>query len=180
VGEAAVDFQLSTGRMPKKDVASKPAPFSPTLPAADIQALDQYVTALVAAGGPAIPAVDPALGNPAHGQELFNENCAACHGWSGAGGILFDRPVPAITESTPTQLGEAVRVGPAQMPVFGPHQMPAAEVNDIAAYVRSLQHPSDKGGDPISHIGPVAEGAVAWLIAMVGLLLVIRWIGERG
>ena len=26
----------------------------------------------------------------------------------------------------------------------------------------------------------LAEGAVAWLIAMVGLILVVRWIGERG
>ena len=40
------------------------------------------------------------------------------------------------------------------------------------------------GGDRLALLGDVfaavAEGAVAWLIAMVGLLLVIRWIGQRG
>lgn len=180
VGEAAVDFMLSTGRMPKRDAPSKQPPYTPIIPEADIRALDQYVTSLVAAGGPAIPSVDPALGDPAHGQELFNENCAACHGWAGAGGMMFDRPVPKITEATPTQLGEALRVGPVVMPVFGPKQITPAEVNDIAAYVQSLKHPYDDGGNAISHLGPVAEGAVAWLIAMAGLIFVIRWIGERG
>lgn len=180
VGQAAVDFMLSTGRMPKRDAPSKLPPYTPVLPAADIRSLDQYVTSLVAAGGPAIPSVDPAQGDVAHGQEIYNEECAACHGWAGAGGILFNRAVPKITEATPTQVGEALRVGPLQMPKFGPGQISASEVNDIDAYITSLKHPSDQGGDPISHLGPVAEGAVAWLIAMVGLILVIRWIGERG
>ena len=180
VGAAAVDFMLSTGRMPKRDAPSRQAPYTAILPPADIRSLDRYVTALVAHGGPAIPSVNPRAGNVAHGQELFMENCAACHGWGGAGGVLFDRPVPKVTEATPSQVGEALRVGPLQMPVFGPNQLSAAQVNDIDAYIQSLKHPHDSGGDPISHLGPVAEGAVAWLIAMVGLILVIRWIGERG
>jgi ubiquinol-cytochrome c reductase cytochrome c subunit len=180
VGEAAVDFQLSTGRMPKKDASAKLPPYSPVLPPADIRSLDQYVTALVASGGPGIPAVDPVSGDVAHGEQLFDENCAACHGWAGAGGIMFDRPVPKITEATPTKVGEAVRSGPAEMPLFGPRQISTAELNDLDAYIQSLKHPADQGGDPISHLGPVAEGMVGWLIAMVGLLLVIRWIGERG
>jgi ubiquinol-cytochrome c reductase cytochrome c subunit len=166
--------------MPKKDASSRRPPYQAVLPPADIRALDRYVTDLVAKGGPGIPTVDPAAGDVAHGQELFVENCAACHGWGGRGGILFDRMVPEVTEATPTQVGEALRVGPAQMPVFGPRQITPAEVNDIAAYVQSLKRPYDAGGDPIDHLGPVAEGAIAWLAAMVGLILVIRWIGERG
>ncbi|HET9078093.1 MAG TPA: c-type cytochrome [Acidimicrobiales bacterium] len=180
VGEAAVDFELSTGRMPKKDVSAKLEPYRATLPAADIKALDRYVTALVAHGGPGVPSVVPAAGDESKGEGLFMENCAACHGFGGAGGVLFDRPVPKITEATPTQIGEALRVGPAEMPVFGPHQITPAEVNDIAAYIDSLKHPYDKGGDPISHLGPVAEGAVIWLVAIVGLIFVTRWIGKRG
>lgn len=180
VGEAAVDFELTTGRMPKRDASSKLPPYSGILPAADIKALDQYVTDLVAHGGPSVPSVDPAAGDVAQGEDLFDENCAACHGVGGSGGILFDRPVPKITEATPTQVGEALRVGPAEMPVFGPKVIPAAEVNDIAAYIDSLKAPEDKGGNSISHLGPVAEGAVGWLIAMVGLLMVCRVIGKRG
>jgi ubiquinol-cytochrome c reductase cytochrome c subunit len=180
VGEAAVDFELTTGRMPKRGAASRQPPYTATLPVADITALDRYVTALVAAGGPAVPNVDPTVGDVAKGQQLWNEYCAACHGWAGAGGIMFDRPVPKVTEATPTQIGEAMRVGPAQMPVFGPQVIPPAEVNAIAAYLRQVQHPADRGGDSISHLGPVAEGAVIWLIGMVLLLFAIRWIGERG
>ncbi len=180
VGEAAVDFELSTGRMPKKDSMSRTRPYSAILPQADIKALDRYVTALVAGGGPAIPSVNPAAGDVAKGQELFMENCAACHSWSGQGGILFDRSVPAITEATPTQLGEAVRIGPVVMPKFGPRELTPRQVDDIDAYVQSLKHLHDQGGDPISHLGPFAEGAVAWLIAMVGVVFVSRWIGKRG
>lgn len=180
VGEADVDFQLTTGRMPKKDATGRPSPYKAILPAADIRSLDQYVTALVAKGGPAIPAVDAQHGAVSKGKELFIENCAACHGFEGAGGILFDRPIPQVFEATPTQVAEAIRVGPAQMPVFGPHQLPADEVNDIAAYVQSMKHPYDKGGDGLSHLGPVAEGAVTWLIVMVALIFTTRWIGKRG
>lgn len=180
VGEAAVDFMLSTGRMPKRGSASKQPPYRPTIPEADVKALDRYVTDLVAKGGPGIPAVDPAKGDQAKGHLLFDENCAACHNWSGSGGILYSRVVPSITEATPTQIGEALRVGPSAMPVFGPHQLSQSQVNDIAAYIEETKHPSDQGGDPISHLGPAAEGAVVWLVAMAGLLLMIRWIGERG
>lgn len=180
VGEAAVDFELTTGRMPKKDSPSKTPPYSPILPEADIKALDAYVTALVAHGGPGIPTVNPTAGVAAHGEEIFSEDCAACHGWGGSGGILFDRPVPQITEATPTQLGEAVRIGPVAMPKFGPKEINSKELNDLASYLQDLKHPYDRGGDPISHLGPFAEGAVVWLIAMVGVLFVTRWIGKRG
>ena len=180
VGEAAVDFELTTGRMPKKDVSSKIGPYSRILPEADIKALDLYVTALVAHGGPGIPTVNPTAGAAAHGEELFDEECAACHNWAGSGGILYDRAVPKITEASPTQLGEAVRIGPVAMPKFGPRELNSQQVDDIAAYLQELKHPYDQGGDPISHLGPFAEGAVVWLIAMVGSLFVTRWIGKRG
>jgi len=180
VGEAAVDFELTTGRMPKRDVATKQPPYGGILSAAEIAALDRYVTAMVAYGGPAIPTVDPSAGDLSKGAELFDEYCAACHGWGGGGGILYDRAVPKVTEATPTQVAEAMQVGPAQMPVFSPQVFSPSEVDAIAAYIRSVQHPVDRGGDPISHLGPVAEGAVVWLIGMVLLLFAIRWIGERG
>lgn len=179
-GEAYVDFMLSTGRMPKRGAASRQPPYRPTIPEADIKALDQYVTNLVAKGGPAIPTVDPTAGDAGHGHILFDEDCAACHNWGGTGGILYTRPVPSITSATPTQVGEAVRVGPSAMPVFGSHQISQSQLNDIDAYIETTKHPSDQGGDAISHLGPAAEGAVIWLVAMAGLLLLIRWIGERG
>lgn len=180
VGEADVDFQLTTGRMPKRDEGPKPPPYEPKLDPATIAALDRYVTDLVARGGPGIPAVDPAAGDVASGGQLFRTNCAQCHNVSGVGGELTDRPVPAVTEATPTQLGEAVRSGPAQMPRFGTAAISDSQLNDVAAYVESLKHKDARGGDSLGFTGPFGEGAVAWLIAMVAIIGVIRWIGKRG
>lgn len=180
VGEAAVDFQLSTGRMPKKAVGYPAPPYVPILSQADIAALDRYVTALAAHGGPGIPAVtvDPNL--IAEGGSLFREYCAACHSVTGVGGELVDRPIPALVGATPTQVGEAVRSGPVQMPAFGPAALDRTQLNAVVSYVSSLRHTDDKGGDPLSHLGPSAEGAVAWMIGLVALLGLARWIGKRG
>jgi ubiquinol-cytochrome c reductase cytochrome c subunit len=180
VGMAAVDFYLSTGRMPKRDVVNKAPPYRPLLSAAVIAALDRYVTALAAHGGPGIPSVDPVAGDVGEGGTLFRENCASCHGWGGSGGELTDRPLPSVTEATPTQVAEAVRIGPSQMPRFGTGALSDRQLDSVAAYVATLKHPDDKGGNALSHLGPAAEGAVAWLVGMVALLGIIRWIGKRG
>lgn len=180
IGRAEVDFQLSTGRMPRRGDASRQPPYKAILPPAVVRALDDYVTALAAHGGPDIPAVDPAAGDVARGGELFRINCAACHSELGQGGEFTDRPIPAVTEATPTQVAEAVRAGAAQMPRFGNAAVSASDLNDIAAYIQYLKRPEDKGGNAISHLGPVAEGMIAWFVGMVVLLGFIRWIGQRG
>ena len=42
---------------------------------------------------------------------------------------------------------------------------------------RYLDHPDDRGGQPLWHLGPVAEGAVA--LAVIGVLLLrLRLIGS--
>lgn len=180
VGMAEVDFQLSTGRMPRRGDASRQPPYSPTLPQGVVRALDEYVTAMAAHGGPGIPSVTSSAGDVAHGGELFREYCAACHSELGQGGELTDRAIPAITEATPRQAAEAIRAGAAQMPGFGTAAISPSGLNDVVAYMRYLKHPVDKGGDPISHLGPVAEGMIGWFIGMVVLLGLIRWIGQRG
>jgi ubiquinol-cytochrome c reductase cytochrome c subunit len=177
---AEVDFQLQTGRMPKRTAGPKTPPYTAVLPQPVIAALNQYVTALAAHGGPPIPNVNPAAGDLVRGGELFREYCAACHSSTGQGGALVDRPIPAVTEATPTQIGEAVRAGAAQMPAFGTAAVPPTDVDAIAAYIQYLKHPQDKGGNPLSHLGPVAEGLITWFVAMLALLGLIRWIGQRG
>lgn len=180
IGMAAVDFQLSTGRMPRRGDSARQAPFKATLPEPVIQSLDQYVTAIAAHGGPGIPSIDPAAGDVAHGGELFRINCAACHSMLGQGGELTDRAIPKITEATPKQAAEVIRAGSVQMPKFGTAAISKSGLNDVLAYMQYLKHPEDKGGDPISHLGPVAEGMIGWFIGMVVLLAFIRWIGQRG
>ena len=55
-----------------------------------------------------------------------------------------------------------------------------AEVADIVAYVtEKIQHPENPGGAGLGGVGPVAEGFVALLLGVGGLVLICFWIGER-
>jgi ubiquinol-cytochrome c reductase cytochrome c subunit len=175
-GAAAADFYLSTGRMPLADPTDAPERAQPAYPRPDIDALVAYVGSF---GGPGIPRVDPGRGDLAKGMEAFTEHCAGCHQIVGRGGIVTGAAVPALDDATPTQLGEAVRIGPYLMPKFSTQQVDPATLNAIARYVQSIRHPDDRGGWGIGNLGPVPEGMVTWFLAMGVLLAVARLIGER-
>jgi ubiquinol-cytochrome c reductase cytochrome c subunit len=175
-GAASLDFYLSTGRMPLADPTDEPVRADPAFSRRDVDALIAYVSGF---GGPAIPSVNPDRGDVARGKEAFTESCAGCHQVLGRGGIVTGAFVPALTDATPRQLAEAVRVGPYLMPKFGERQIDQAELDDIAAYVRAQRDPDDRGGWGIGNIGPVPEGLVAWLLAGVVLLGLVRLLGER-
>jgi len=200
LGRASVDYQLSTGRMPLAVVGrSNDQPGAPLLPLSNnaaggsdivarrhdpayppqtIAALVDYVAGVIGGGqGPDIPRVGE--GDLAEGGALFRQQCAACHAWAGDGGALLRIEAPALHSATPTQIAEAIRVGPGQMPVFGTAALTDAQTDSVVAYVRYLDHPRDRGGQPLWHLGPFAEGALA-LVALAGLLVFTRWIGERG
>jgi ubiquinol-cytochrome c reductase cytochrome c subunit len=176
VGAAAVDFYLSTGRMPLADPTDEPVRADPAFSKRDIGALVAYVAGF---GGPPIPTVNPDRGDVARGKEAFTESCAGCHQVVARGGIVTGAFVPALTDATPRQIAEAVRIGPYLMPQFGDKQIDQAELDDIAAYVRAQRHPDDRGGWAIGNIGPIPEGLIAWLLAGVVLLGVVRALGER-
>lgn len=179
VGEATVDFYLSTGRMPKKANNHKAPPYKAILPEDVVKALDRYVTQLAAHGGPGIPTVVPSQGTIAQGGELFRENCAACHGYAGDGGELTDRPIPALTQATPTQIGEAVRTGPGEMPSFGVDAFSAKQLDSIAAYIGYMDHTDNKGGEDMGLLEPFTSGYVTWAIVIPVLLGFIVLIGKR-
>src|ERR1700728_4963666 len=80
VGSAAVDFQVSTGRMPAKALGpengSKPAQLNPT----QTREVAAYIASL--AGGPAIPTpaeVSTSGASVRQGQQLFLDDCAQGH-----------------------------------------------------------------------------------------------------
>jgi ubiquinol-cytochrome c reductase cytochrome c subunit len=185
VGRASLDYYLSTGRMPitnpavflgnpDQDLKRRKPFYSPAV----ISALEDYIQRLTGSGGPPIPNID-VNANRAAGGELFRLQCAACHAWAGDGGALLHREAPQLHDDTSTQIGEAVRVGPGLMPAFGQAAIDDRQLDQLASYVRYLAHPEDRGGDPLWHLGPFAEGFAAWAIGMTALLLTIRWIGER-
>jgi ubiquinol-cytochrome c reductase cytochrome c subunit len=177
VGAANVDYQISTGRMPLPVPDASPRRRAPAYDATTIADIVSYVTS-IAPGGPPIPSVDVAAGDVPTGGLLFRANCAACHQWSGGGGALQFGNAPPVTPATPVQVAEAVRVGPGTMPVFGVAALTDHQLADVVAYVASLDHLDDAGGEPLWHIGPLAEGAAA-LLALAGLVVMLRWIGTR-
>jgi quinol---cytochrome-c reductase cytochrome c subunit len=176
VGAADADFWLSTGRMPIPEPEQDPRRQPPHYPPAMIRALVEYVAAL--GPGPPIPQVDVASASLPGGAILYRDNCAACHGATGAGGALTSGlDAPPLGQSTPVQVAEAIRLGPGTMPAFGPEAIDDARVDAIARYVQDIRRPEDRGGNGLGHLGPIPEGMVAWLVGLLAIVLVTRWIG---
>lgn len=178
VGAASADFYLTSGRMPLADPSAQPVRKPPAFSRSQIDALDAYIASL--GPGPTIPTVRPRAGGLAAGGAIFRGSCAACHGFSGNGGALISgQTAPSLRRSTPTQVGEALRVGPGQMPVFGPDTLSDRQVDAVARYVRYLQHPDDPGGLSLGRVGPITEGLVALFVGLGALALVCAWIERR-
>jgi ubiquinol-cytochrome c reductase cytochrome c subunit len=177
VGAAAVDFQVGTGRMPMQmngpQAEEKPVQFTDE----QVKALANYVASL--GPGPDIPRPAPEHGHIPEGLRLFTQHCAGCHQIAGEGGYVTNARVPRLKEATPTQIAQAVRIGPYLMPKFSKTAISDRQLDSIVAYVEAAKKPHDRGGWGIGHIGPVPEGMVAWLLAGTALLLVIRLLGER-
>jgi quinol---cytochrome-c reductase cytochrome c subunit len=177
VGAASADFWLSTGRMPIPQPEDDPPRGPVKYSRAEIGQLVAFVAALGA--GPDIPAANPEAGDLAEGQELYELNCAACHSSTGAGGALTTgKLAPALAPDSSVEIAEAIRLGPGTMPVFGVDTLSDDQVNSILRYTEYLKKPDDRGGLGLSHVGPIAEGFVIWAVAMIFLLVVIRWIGK--
>jgi ubiquinol-cytochrome c reductase cytochrome c subunit len=175
-GAGAADWYLSTGRMPLQNPRDEPERGRPHFTRPEINALVAYVGSL---GGPPIPTVDPSKGSLSEGLELFTEKCAGCHQILGRGGTATGARIPDLQKVSATDIAEVVRFGPYVMPRFSEKDIDQEELNSLSRYILYTQHPADKGGWGIGHIGPIPEGMVAWLLAGSALVLVARLIGER-
>jgi ubiquinol-cytochrome c reductase cytochrome c subunit len=177
VGAQAADFYLSTGRMPLNAPGEEPHRGHPAYAPAQIRDLVAYIQSL---GGPAVPSVDPARGSLSHGRDLFAASCAGCHQISATGGVVPGASVPSLDSATPTQIAEAIRIGPFVMPRFDDAALDQHDIDSITRYVLAVRsHPDDRGGWSLGHLGPIPEGMVAWLIGIIALLAVARVVGER-
>jgi ubiquinol-cytochrome c reductase cytochrome c subunit len=181
LGAGTVDFWVSTGRMPLANssvqATRKPARFN-RLQTLEISA---WVQSLTPGQGTQVPVVNTNDADLEAGNTLFTLNCAACHTITGAGDALMDGAyAPSLHLATPTQVVEAIRSGPGNMPHFGPGDITNTQARDITAYVTGvIQHPVNRGGFGLGGIGPVGEGFVGLLIGVGILMLVCFWIGDR-
>jgi ubiquinol-cytochrome c reductase cytochrome c subunit len=183
-GAAAVEFQVSTGRMPlarqEAQAPRKPAKFTDD----ETRQLGQYIQEL--GGGPQVP--DGDLRAPesddeaiARGGDLFRINCSACHSFSGAGGALSSgKYAPDLHEATDRQMYAAMLTGPQNMPVFGDNQLTPEQKKEIISFVQeSLKQDKDPGGWGLGRFGPVTEGLAIFLVGIVALVFAALWIAGK-
>jgi ubiquinol-cytochrome c reductase cytochrome c subunit len=186
VGEAAVYFQVSSGRMPMVRNEAQALRKPPKFEGRQIDALGAFVQAN--GGGPIVVrdadgsvAMESLRGNDiARGSELFRMNCASCHNFTGQGGALSSgKFAPPLGPADEQQIYLAMLTGPQNMPKFSDRQLTPEEKRDIVAYVRSASETASPGGYGLGGFGPVAEGMAMWVVGIGAVIGVSLWIGAR-
>jgi ubiquinol-cytochrome c reductase cytochrome c subunit len=178
-GPAAVDFMLSTGRMPLANPGDQPVRDEPKFTPEQTAAIVAYVET-IAPGGEPIPTVDPAAGDLARGAEVFLNTCAGCHGAGATGDSVGGGQIaPTIDPANPTQIGEAIRIGPGLMPRFGPETIDQADLDSVAAYLLWIRDHGQDGGLQLGRVGAVAEGLVIVVVGLGLMILFLRLTGAK-
>ena len=180
VGELAVHFQMSTGRMPLQmqgpQAPQKPVQFTDE----QIEAIGAYIQSI--APGPSFPdeEVLDGEGNASEGGELFRINCAMCHNVAGAGGALTEgKYAPALHTTSPLNMYAAMVTGPQNMPVFNDMTLTTEEKRDIITYLLYLQDNESAGGFSLGSLGPVSEGLFIWIFGIGSLIALTVWITAK-
>ena len=187
VGEAAVYFQVSTGRMPAAANTSQIARKPPKFDSHQTDALSAYVAAN--GGGPTLVR-DPngqvaqeslsSGGDMGRGGELFRMNCASCHNFTGKGGALSSgKFAPPLGEANQQQIYAAMLTGPQNMPKFSDRELTPEDKRDIVSYVKDRTESKPEGGYGLGGFGPATEGLVIWVVGIVALVGSAMWIGSR-
>lgn len=186
VGEAAVWFQVSTGRMPMMSQNAQAPQKDVSFDEHQTDALGAYIQAN--GGGPMVlrdangEIAQESLthGNLARGGDLFRLNCASCHNFTGQGGALSSgKWAPALGDASPQVIYTAMLTGPQNMPKFSDRQLTPEEKTDIVSYVRTVSEAKSPGGYGLGALGPTSEGMVIWILGMTVMIGITMWIGAR-
>jgi ubiquinol-cytochrome c reductase cytochrome c subunit len=186
VGEEAVYFQVSTGRMPAMRGEAQAPRKEPIFDESQIEAIGAFVQAN--GGGPTVvrnPDGSLAMGSlrgndVGRGGDLFRLNCSSCHNFTGKGGALSSgKYAPPLGPANEQQILAAMRTGPQNMPKFSDRQLSFDNKKDIIAYVKSVSEERQPGGYGLGGLGPAPEGMAMWIIGMVAAIGLALWIGAR-
>ena len=179
VGSAAVEFQVSTGRMPLARQEAQADRKKPLFTDEQAQDIGAYIQSL--GGGPTIPQGTNLgqNGDLSNGGRLFRENCVQCHQFAANGGALSSGKFAPSIRANDRQIYGAMVSGPQNMPVFGDNELTPQEKADIIAYIDMLKSEQDPGGWGIGRIGPVSEGLAIFLVGMVALIISALWIAGK-
>nr|WP_241238380.1 c-type cytochrome [Nocardioides pantholopis] len=188
VGAAAVDFQVSTGRMPMTQPGAQ-APRKPEVYTdEEVDALAAFVASL--GPGPAIPdeqdystadlSDEERQEAIVRGGQIFLTNCTACHNFDGSGGAMpRGGYAPTIRGVDPKHIYEAMLTGPQNMPTFSNGNLTPDEKRDVIAYLESTDEEPSYGGFGLGGLGPVSEGMFAWLLGLGSLVAFAIWIAAH-
>jgi ubiquinol-cytochrome c reductase cytochrome c subunit len=183
VGAAAVDFQVSTGRMPLQQPGAQAPKKKAIYNQAQVDQLAAYIASLGA--GPTVPTekqYSPEGADIAKGGELFRTNCAQCHNFTGEGGALTKgKFAPSLEDVSPKHIYEAMQTGPQNMPSFPDTTMPEKNKKDIIAYLDAVngEQTESPGGLKLGGLGPVSEGLFGWIFGLGSLIAVAVWVAAR-
>jgi ubiquinol-cytochrome c reductase cytochrome c subunit len=183
VGSASVDFQVGTGRMPAQQPGAQVPEKRNIYTQAEIDQLAAYVASLGA--GPITPTekqYSPEGADIAKGGELFRNNCAQCHNFTGEGGALTEgKYAPSLEGVSPKHLYEAMQTGPQNMPSFPDTTLSEQNKKDIIAYLDAVNGDDtvDPGGLSLGGLGPVSEGLFGWIFGLGGCIAVAVWVAAR-
>ena len=186
VGEAAVYFQVSTGRMPAMRGEAQAPRKDPIFDESQVDAIGAFVEAN--GGGPTV-ARNPDGTLQMHslrgqdlgrGGDLFRLNCASCHNFTGKGGALSSgKFAPDLGPANEQQILTAMLTGPQNMPKFADRQLSFEAKRDIIGYVKTVTEERAPGGYGLGGFGPAPEGMAFWIIGMVAAIGLALWIGAR-
>lgn len=198
VGAAAVDFQMGTGRMPMSQPGQQAAVKDKLYTDEEIEAIAAYVASL--GPGPSVPTedeysidaevdelVDGGMSEEdarnsiiVRGGQLFLANCSACHNFEGSGGAMpWGKVAPSLQKTSDRHIYEAMLTGPQQMDVFSNGNIAPRDKAAIIAYLNSIEENPGYGGFSLGGLGPVSEGAAAWILGIGGLVGFAYWIAAH-
>ncbi|MFT4043638.1 MAG: cytochrome c [Gordonia sp. (in: high G+C Gram-positive bacteria)] len=197
LGDAAVYFQVSTGRMPAARGEAQAQRKPPKFTTAQIDQIGAYVQSIAGGARPlyernpdgtvkkenGLPVIAQSSlrgENLGRGSELFRLNCASCHNFTGRGGALSSgKFAPTLSNVKEQQIYTAMLTGPQNMPKFSNRQLSLDEKKDIIGFIKYATESKPQGGLAIGGFGPVSEGMVMWFVGVVAIVAAAMWIGSR-
>ncbi|MGI8574492.1 MAG: c-type cytochrome [Egibacteraceae bacterium] len=167
---AYIDLVLQTGRMPPNPSAPFDNQYRNVIfDESERAALVAFADQALGIEGRVEPVGEGVAGR---GQDVYAANCAACHGATGDGGVAGGGSwTPNVSQYGSETLAQAIRIGPFEMPAFGPDQITDQEVADVAAFLEEVQ---SEEGTPLGlvELNPVfVSGFVAALAVLLLLSL---------
>lgn len=178
VTAAYIDLVLQTGRMPPAGDPFDNQPREVAYNEAQRLAIVAYVTEEFGLTDDLSTVTELPEGDPGAGQSVYAENCAACHGATGGGGVAGGGAwTPAVNMYETEVLAEATRIGPFQMPAFGQEQITDQQIADIGAFLEEVRA---EPGTPLGlvELNPVFASGFVALLALA-MVLSLFWISSK-